>query len=239
MAEIVFIGGFASSEYQVNWIANKMSIACEEEVEGITFVDASRNLELTASKIHLKSVKTHSAGFMAAQEVLQRIPEATPLEIQAIAPPSPTHQLMLVHRSRRIGLNLMVDSFKHPESAASNFLHGAYILGEVALHSAQHVSAIPKIAKFNAVDMASLNNSRNIPTELVIMNNDEFFELGYDDILKARREDVRITYIRGEHGDLICRPEFVLGRIASAKASSDIDDPSISGQLPHPVQMPA
>lgn len=239
MAEKVFIGGFASSEYQVNWIANKMSIAYEEEVEGITFVDATRNFELTAAKLHLKSVNTHSAGFMAAQEALSHVPEATPLEIQAIAPPIPTPQVVLLHRSRRIGRNLMVDSLKHPESAASNFLHGAYILGEVALHSAQHVSAIPKIAKFNAVDMASENNFRNIPTELVIMNNDEFFELGYEDILKAKRKDVRITYIRGEHGDLICRPEFVLGRIAFAKASSGIDDLSVRDKIPHPVQLPA
>jgi len=239
MAENVFIGGFASSEYQVNWIANKMSIASEEEVEGITFVDASRNLELIASKIHLKSVKTHSAGFMAIQEVLRHIPETMPLEIQAIAPPSPTPQLLLLHRSRRIGQNLMVDSLKHPESAVSNFLHGAYILGEVALHSAQHVSAIPKIAKFNAVNMASLNNSRNIPTELVVMNNDEFFKLSDGDILKAKREDVRITYIRGEHGDFICRPEYVLGRIAFAKASSSIDDPSVSDEISHQIQLPA
>jgi hypothetical protein len=238
MAEKVFIGGFASSEYQVNWIANKMSIAYEEEVEGITFVDASRNPELTASKIHLKSVETHSAGFVATQEVLRRVPEATPLSIQAIAPPNPTPQLVLLNRSRRVGRNLMMDSVKHPESAVSNFLHGAYMLSEVALHSAQHASAIPKIAKFNAVDMASRNNARDIPTELVIMNNDEFFELSYDDILKAKRENVHITYIRGEHGDLICRPAFVLSRIAVAKIVSGCES-NAGNAMSHSAQLPA
>lgn len=221
MAEKVFVGGFASSEYQVNWTANKMSLFYDQEVLGITFVDGLHDPERMASEIDRKSVVTHSGGILAVQKALQFASDTLPLTIQAIAPPIPTSQLVLANRSRRIGTNLVVDSVKHPESARSNFLHGVYVLGEVARHSLQHVGAIPAISKFNSIDAAEKNNSRGIPTGLVMMNNDEFFKVEYEDVLYARKKDVELTHIRGEHCDLICRPAFVLGRIAAAMSAKD------------------
>ncbi len=209
-AKKVLIGGFGSSKYQVNWMAARMSGYFDEEVVGETFVDAMRDPDAIASRIAQREVFTHSAGMLALNRVLWREPASKPIDVIAIAPPIPTRAIKLAVGALGITRTLMTDTLIYKGSRKSNSLHAAYMAGEIGRHLKHHVGVIPAISQFDSFEAARQQQAQNIQTQIIMMNNDEFFYADYRQLVSAQENSVDVRYIKGEHSDFINRPTHVM-----------------------------
>lgn len=214
----VVVGGFGTSEYQVNELADTISRHLDHEVVGITFVDATRDPDATAEAIHRRHVLTHSAGFVAVKEVVDSHAQLMLASVTAVAPAHETSRRLIVSRAPKIGRNLAIESIVRPSSLVSNVRHVGYMAKEMHKNGRHHLGAIPKIAVFDsyqaAMDIAA-------PVRLVQMRRDELFrypKLNPDDLALHR---VEVLTVPGKHPDLISKTRGVLTAMGFVAARLD------------------
>lgn len=215
----VVIGGFGTSKYQVDQLADAMSDHLDYEVQGVTLVDATRRIDVTAEIVAGKHVFTHSAGFVALKGVLDTYPELSIASATAVAPPSVTDRRALVSRSHKIVRNLAVESLLETQSFKSNILHAGYMVREMHKNGLHHIGTIPRIARFDSHEVAKYIDA---PVRLAIMKRDELFRYPAVDADDLARHDVTVVEVMGTHPDFVRKPAKVLTALGYTAANTTV-----------------
>lgn len=198
----VVVGGFASDRRQIDTVSRKLSEYYNEDVIGMNFREARQYPERLANFISDKEVITHSAGFVAVQNVLREW-STKPLSITAIAPPIPESIGHLVWRGFRMGSSGVTDRFSS-------------IKEELVYHAKSNFGALPLISRFNALDAAIWDVDHDIDTTVAVMSQDSLFPSGqYADDVMGR--NLKVIGLHGEHRRFSYEPVDVMSEIALAR----------------------
>lgn len=212
--ETVFIGGFLSSEYQVNMVSERLSEYMDEEVKGMSFRSARQDRERRADFINGKNLITHSAGSMVMNDT-------QPARVLAIAPPIITPVGALLSRTANIVRTEISGGRRSRSAAVMATRLGASSADEMLRHLSENSRAIPAIAQFSSVEVGSRLAQAGVPTKLVFMESDEFFSpqtMAFQRQLARAAFELDIVSIDGHHCDFAKNPALVLGKIAAAEA---------------------
>lgn len=198
----VVVGGFASDKRQIHTVAEKLSEYYDQDVVGVNFREARQYPERLANFISDKEVITHSAGFVAVQNVLREW-STKPRSITAIAPPIPESIGYLVWRGFRMGSSGVTDRLSS-------------IRDELVYHAKSNFGALPIISRFNALDAAVWDVNHDIDTTVAVMSQDKLFPSGqYADDIMGR--ELRVIGLHGEHLRFSYEPVDVMSEIALAQ----------------------
>lgn len=211
----VMIGGFGTSKYQIDQLADAISTHLGHDVQGITLVDTLKRPDDVAETTHKKNIITHSAGFLALKAILDNESSLQLQSVTAVAPPMMADRRMLIARSRTIVKNLAVESMLQPLALKSNLLHARYMLDELRKNGIQHYSVIPHIATFDAYQAAMEINS---PVRLALMTKEELFQYPDPSPYNLSAHSTEIVKLPGTHPDFVRKPIqaiSALGYIAS------------------------
>ncbi len=229
----VVIGGFGTSKYQVDQLADTMSDHLDYEVQGITLVDATQQIDETAGIIEGKHIFTHSAGFVALRGVLEVHPGMALASVTAVAPPFVTDRRVLASRSHKIVRNLAVESLLEPRSFKSNLLHAGYMAKEMHKNGLHHIGTIPRIARFDSHETAKRIDA---PVRLAVMRRDELFRYPAADVDDLAQHNVTIVEVAGTHPDFVRKPTKVLtalGYVASGTTVKQAVNYPVVVTVPH------
>lgn len=201
----VVVGGFASDRRQIDTVSRQLSEYYDEDVIGINFREARQNPERLAHFISEKEVITHSAGFVAVQNVLREW-SSKPLSITAIAPPIPEGIGYLIWRGFRMGSAAKV----LPDGVSSRL---GSAKKELLYHAKANFGALPLISRFNALDAALWDKDHDIDTTVAVMSQDKLFpSFQYADEVLGR--NLKVVSLHGEHLRFSYEPVQVLTEIA-------------------------
>lgn len=204
----VVVGGFASDRRQIDSVSRQLSEYYGQDVVGINFREARQNPERLAHFISEKDVITHSAGFVAVQNVL-RDWSTRPLSITAIAPPIPEGIGYLIWRGFRMGSAAKV----LPDGVSSRL---GSAKKELLYHAKTNFGALPLISRFNAFDAARWDEDHDIDTTMAVMSDDRLFpSVQYADDIVGR--NARVISLHGEHLRFSYEPVQVMSEIALAQ----------------------
>lgn len=207
MPEKILVGGFASEKQQIDRICTTLSGYYDEDVVGMNFREARQNPRRLADFISKKDVITHSAGFVALQNVLNEW-GMLPNSITAIAPPIPERIRHLLWRGFTMGASAkaLPDGVSGRSSALKD---------ELLLHARTHFGALPLISRFNAFDAAGWDDDHGIDTTIAVMSRDDLFPLQSDNLASASGVGRHVVRIMGDHFRFSHEPVQVLGEIAA------------------------
>lgn len=205
MKQKVVVGGFASDKKQIEKVSLTLSEHFDEDVIGLNFREARQTRRAFFDG---RDVITHSAGMMA---ILGSIPKS----VIAVAPPIPEPLYKLLWRGAVLGRKLRLGSRNDGEPSSS-------CLDELVHHARSNFGALPDISSFDALQEARWYQFHNVPTTVVLMNNDSLFRLHTPAICeaveRAQRMNVRVVTSPGEHVRFTHDPVGVLGSMAVAES---------------------
>ena len=220
IAEIGFIsGGFGSNDYQVNKVCEKLSNDRGYEHRGLSFRAHIANPEKAAELIDGATVITHSAGALALSRTVRHYPKVTPRQVTMVAPPIPDSSYRLVLKTQKIAQNEFADSCRDRSALRHNTSHAAATVRELGRHAWGNFGMIPHIARFDSVYFGSELAERNIMTEVVFGDQDEFFSpysVSFRTAMQRRSPKLDVKIIESRHCDFVLNPQAALAKIALA-----------------------
>ncbi len=217
MTRKVIVGGFASSESHMKSVLNTLSENLDEEIYGITFINAIRNPELAEKFVHDAHVLTHSAGMFA-------IRDTSPRTITAVAPPLPTAPLSLVKRAGKSGVGLMASSLISQDRRLSVRDVGVATARAFLEHPVGHVRSIGDIAVFNAIDAAIAAKEAGVRTRLAFMDQDKFFQPTPQDTQRAHQFGISVLRLKGHHDEFLINPYETYVELEARHWADHVDD---------------
>lgn len=216
--EALFIGGLFGSQDYVDKVCEDVSRARGVHMTGMTVEAALRDPAQVAERVAGSSLVSHSMGACATWNAFKEETDrdALPLNYTAIAAPIPATVPRLAYRGLEVGLDALRDVEHRTimRQFAVSSLRGA-------LHHNRSVRGIPTIARFNVCDVGATFAERGVPTRIVVMNDERFFDSlshSYIEGLADRDDNLKVAYIDGDHLSVACDPAAVsdeIERVAS------------------------
>lgn len=204
MAEVVMIGGFASTEKQVAGTAEQLAEYLDKDVEALNFRQAR---EKSSAFFDGRSVITHSGGILPVEG-------SRPEELLAVAPVVPSSQAALLFKGWAMGRKL-----HQAEASEERLRDTSYYEG--LRHWNANFGALPEISKFNTFEAVRKMARYGTKVTVSLMEQDGLFayrgEELLEDIEHAMLAHVKVVSVPGEHVRFTNDPASVMAEIAAAE----------------------
>lgn len=205
MAEIILLGGFASTNSQVNATALELSDHLNKDVQGFNF---SSGRDQDPRFFDEKIIYTHSGGILAAEN-------SHPSELTIVAPPVPEAVAALLWRGWFMGRKL-----RQAEESEKGFTDTSTY--EALRHPGKNFGSMPEISRFNSFLSAIHHRSNGANVTMALMRSDGLFnydtEETMDDIMQAKAHGVNVVSVTGEHVRFTNKPREVMAEIALGRS---------------------
>jgi len=197
MSHNVIVGGFASSERQMEVVASALATYYDEEFDGISFREAMGDKERIGSLARDANFYTHSAGMIA-------IRHTSPDAIIAVAPPLPVLPHNLVACTIASALEFTANSVLCGELGDRACIHDT--IYELIGHMYGNMKWLGHIAAFDSIQAGIAAQEAGITTSLAFMERDRLFQPRPEELVRARESGVYAVILPGAHEQLISAP---------------------------------
>lgn len=206
----VFIGGFAGSKQQARRTADALAEYHERDrsdVEAFSFADAMEQLDYVRDAIEEKRIFTHSAGMLVVENTGIQ-------ELTAIAPPLPAYRLSLIGRAGVKSVQLALSTRGDGDRRLRVGQFYRQQTKEILEHPAANLRHLGAIASHDAMESATFLDGGGVSVRLGFMTNDAFkFAPSRDEVIQARMQGIGVSFLSGEHDELILYPQEVIGEL--------------------------
>lgn len=209
----VVIGGILQGESAVEGVAEALENTNYKKAEPFTFSYALKNPDFIFKAMVKADAFTMSSGIIPVQGTL---PEA----IVAFGAPVPTGKARLIGRSvvKATHMHMPGRGIKSSSDVKAVARYDRSAIAEFGAHPwLNTLGSLGQISRFNSVNMAKVAVHSEIPTDLVYGQNDDYFQLTYEQITEAINNGVGYSVIPGEHDELALRPTQTLERYFASK----------------------
>jgi hypothetical protein len=207
MSRAVYIGDFGNGALVANSVAEALGVYYED-VDPFTFSYAMDRPDVIRRAVRGADTVTHSAGMVALRGM-------SPDRIQAFAAPIPTSRTTLVGRTVVKTLRMHTPGIGvHGFGDVPGVLrYDASATAEFAAHPLGNLGRLGEVAEFSSVDAAIAAHKEGIPTWLVRMTGDEYFQSRIADDERAVMAGVAVLNASGVHDELALRPAATLQHV--------------------------
>lgn len=203
MSHNLLVGGFASSERQIEKVADVLAARQDEEFAAISFREAMSDRDRLERMALGAKVITHSAGMMAVRGT-------KPESIAAIAPPVPVRAPFLAARAIASGLEFAVADARRRAEDKEVVECVEDAVSELVLHLHGNLRWLGSIAVFDALKAGVAAEEEGIRTGIAFMTKDKLFQPHARKLLWARRRGLRVVTISGVHEDFVQNPGRIM-----------------------------
>ena len=230
---IVVVGSVGSTEKVLEKTARDCAEYCDaDDADFFTFRRAtgSREEQLRRSVRGVRSVMTHSAGFVALSSVLEA--SRPPKSVVAASAPVESSRLGLVvkvlARTARDAIEQTATSSDDSDiDRRRRELLKEYVRGSGPVNTYCNIGGgrLGRIAKFNSLERGGqMQREMQMPIGFIYPDKDELFRPSPVDVIVAEENDgLYIKWIEGRHDDFLVAPQRVLGRAAIAAFLERLD----------------
>jgi len=212
MAEVILLGGFASTQRDYDQYAGMVEASSGRETSGYGFNGALNELETVAESIDHRDVITHSGGLLVAHDAMNL--GAMPRSVTAIAPSIPSQVRKLVSAGLLISLNNPVQQEQFHEKVQTASAKDE-VLSNLTL-SIRSVRRLGHFASFSFMESISL---QGVSVKAALMSHDGLFDndkIPRAAIERAMRCGVEVVRVAGVHTSFTGSPVEVLERLEDA-----------------------
>lgn len=210
MARMVFISGLGSNRTQVDLVADTLALHYDQEVIGVSFSDAQKNLAHVAQAVRDSIIITHASGLLLCENM-------TPKEIIAIAPPVPGILPVIAWRTVRKTIALIKSGNIADERAEKIHNYHARVFREHALRpSYYNIGQVIKICQFDPAQLAVRMINRGVTVTLGFMGHDLLYPRSarHAHVDMARRHGAIVHEdIHGHHDEFLLDPLKILEQL--------------------------
>ena len=206
MAHLVFIGGLGSNRTQVDIVAETLASHYGQQVIGIAFSEAQKDLAYVAQIARDSIVITHSGGLLMCEDM-------TPKEIIAIAPPVPDEFPVMAWRIVTKTFALMKSGYVSEERARKIHNYHVRTFREHALQPRLNIGQALKICHFDPAELAIKMINRGVTVTFGFMDQDLLYPKSAQHVHvdMARRHGAIVHEgIKGHHDEFLLYPLKIL-----------------------------
>lgn len=209
MEKVLYIGGIGSNSHSVGLVAAALSTQFKVNVLGVSFSEACAGRAKIARLAQDSLVITHSEGVIILKDM-------APKELIAIAPPMPSHPLLLIGRAFPKTIALLVSGRESHERPQKLIDYHARLLLEHGMRPQYNSLMIREVALFDvakfAVEIAMMGGK----VTLGFMEHDLLFPGAnlHPHIEVARKHGVEVfENIIGQHDEFALYPVDIMAQV--------------------------
>ncbi|QQG51308.1 MAG: hypothetical protein HZB75_02265 [Candidatus Saccharibacteria bacterium] len=209
MEKILYIGGIGSSSHSVETVAAALSAQFKLNVIAMSFSMACSQRARVAQLARESLVITHSEGILALKDT-------APMELVAVAPPMPSHPLLLIGRAFPKTFALLLSGRESYERPRKLIDYHARLLLEHGLHPRYNSMMIREVASFDVARFAVEVTMTGGKVTLGFMEHDLLFPGAHlhPHIEVAKERGVKVfENIIGQHDEFALYPVDVMAQM--------------------------
>lgn len=206
MSRAVYIGGFGNGRMSADGVAEALTAGgYYEDADAFTFAYTMDTAEV-GHALTGADVFTHSAGLLAINSAYE------PNSITAFNAPLPMSKRRLIGQTvvKTAHMHMPGRGIKSAADIPAVTRYDISSVGELAFHPVANLREIGFISRANGIRYACRATFRGIPANLVYTEQDDYFQLSYEDKVVASRYHIPLTILPGEHDELVLRPDQTL-----------------------------
>ena len=206
MAQLLLIGGLGGHSSQIVSVADALSRHYEQEVIGIAFSEAQKDLAYVAQLARDSIVITHSSGIVLCEDI-------TPREIIAIAPSVPSSMPVATWRGIMKTVGLIKSGYTSPERRQRIHTYHSRALREHITQPIYNLGQAAKVCHFDPAELAIKMINRGVTVTLGFMDQDLLYPKSarHVHVDMARRHGAIVHEgIKGHHDEFLLYPLKIL-----------------------------
>lgn len=209
MAHMIFIGGFGSHSSQIASVAQSLSNHYNQEVVGVSFSEAQKNLTQLAKLACDSIIITHSSGMMLLDNM-------TPQEVIAIAPCLPNTMPVMLWRGLKKTASLLKSTSQSSDRSKKVHLYHLRAAKEFISRPQYNFGQAGDICRFDPAEAAVKMINRGAKVTLGFMDRDLLYPQSarYVHIDMARGHGAEVhEAIKGHHDEFLLYPLKILKQL--------------------------
>jgi hypothetical protein len=209
MAHMIFIGGFGSHSSQIASVAQSLSDHYNQEVVGVSFSEAQKNLTQVATLARDSIIITHASGMMLLDDM-------TPQEVIAIAPSLPSTIPITIWRGIKKTASLLKSTSQSNDRSKKVHFYHLRTAKEFITRPQYNIGQVGDMCRFNPAEAAVKMINRGAKVTLGFMDHDLLYPQSarHVHVDMARRHGAEIHEdIKGHHDEFLLYPLKILEQL--------------------------